>query len=234
MIAVFAIAPALQSGTFDEDTARQAAFAVGRAIVAIALFASACWAFARHLEPKLARWLQRLDEPTSRTVVILGIGLSVAAIAGALGFSVAVGALFAGLMFSVDRRVVQETRRLGPVYAFFTPFFFIHAGYGLDLRRIGPALGLGLALLAPAILGKVLGGYLPTRKQLGERTAWQIGVSLVPRAEIALLVAQMGSALGPSAMPPRAYGALVLVSAATATFGPIVLARLLPATPPSR
>ena len=58
---------------------------------------------------------------------------TVAAFAAWLGFSLAVGALFAGLVFSRDPRAVRVEASFEPVHDLLAPFFFVAIGSHLDL-----------------------------------------------------------------------------------------------------
>ena len=69
----------------------------------LALFIVGCYLFAHFVEADFTKFNRRVsDAPTSLTISILGVGLAIAAIADYLGFSIAIGALFAGLAFSRD------------------------------------------------------------------------------------------------------------------------------------
>ena len=58
-------------------------------------------------------------------LLVAGIGFVVAASAELLGFSLAVGAMFAGLVFSRDPEAVKMDACFSPLYELFAPFFFI-------------------------------------------------------------------------------------------------------------
>lgn len=49
----------------------------------------------------------RWERPPERMLTVVGVGFVIAGVAGYLGFSLAVGALFAGLVFSVDSAATQ-------------------------------------------------------------------------------------------------------------------------------
>ena len=61
----------------------------------------------------------------------------------------------------------------------------------------------------------------------GWRDATLLGVSMVPRAEIALVIMHQGLALGDWAVPPRVFGGMVVVSIVTCVLAPLVLKLLL-------
>jgi len=127
----------------------------------LALFTLACWSFAHWLEPPLARFLASREKPPARMLVVVSIGSLIAAIAGMLGFSLAVGALFAGLMFSKAPRRVRQDRTYIALHDFLAPFFFIGIGLKLEPAALTGAVGAGLVLLAAAVIGKLIGTALP-------------------------------------------------------------------------
>ena len=89
------------------------------------------------------------------------------------------------------------------------------------------ALGLGLVLLLGAFLGKTIGTGAPTWVVLGGSGAVLVGLSMVPRAEIAMIVMEQGLELGSWAVPSEAYAAMVMMSAATCIFSPLAVRHLL-------
>jgi Kef-type K+ transport system membrane component KefB len=179
----------------------------------------------RYLERPLTQAIGRLERAPQRMLTVIGTGFVIAAVAGALGFSLAIGAFFAGLVFSRDPVAIKTEGRLDDLYAFFVPFFFIGIGLQTDLGALDDGLGLGLWLLAAAIAGKLLGAGLLAMGVTSASGAALIGVSMVPRAEIAMVVADQGRAGGLLAQGP--YAALVLVSAATCVLTPWLIHAML-------
>lgn len=120
------------------------------------------------------------------------------------------------------------------MYLFYTisslsicPFFFLLIGLKIDLQALSPALDLGIILLIVAVVGKIIGVAIPVLKMADGKSALLLGISMVPRAEIMMIVMQHGLLLGDWAIPARLFAAMVLVSAVTTIIVPIVLRPLL-------
>ena len=190
------------------------------------IFGAFCLMFARYAERHIARFIKATAQPYG-ILFVAGIGIVIAALAAQLGFSFAIGALFAGLVFSRDPNVVRMETSFEPVHDFFMPFFFIAVGLSMDPQSLASASVLGGVLLVVAILGKVIGAGAPAYFTAGWSGAVLIGISMVPRAEIALIVARQGKDLGEWALTPEAYSALVLIVAVTCTLAPTVVRSLL-------
>jgi Kef-type K+ transport system membrane component KefB len=196
-------------------------------LIKLAGFAALCVVFAHYLEARFTRWLSRSDGPTGSIVPVAGIAFVIAALAELLGFSMAVGALFAGLAFSRDPKRVRLDRAFETLYRFFVPFFFVGNGLDVAIDALGTSLALGGLLLVVAIVAKVAGTALPLVLASGGSGALLIGVSMVPRAEIAMIVMERGQALGDWAVPPELYAGMVLVSLGTCLVTPPAIRYLL-------
>ena len=200
-------------------------------LMKLLLFVVGCYVFARYLEPRFTRFSARYDgTPALRSLSILGMGLIVAASAGLLGFSLAIGALFAGLAFSRDPEAVREAGSFTYVYEFLTPFFFIYIGMQTDLLLVLDAWALGLVLLLAASLSKVIGTALPALLTMGRKDALTLGISMVPRAEIALVVIYEARAVDARYVSDELFAAMILLSLLTCILTPIALRRRLAGT----
>jgi len=154
---------------------------------------------------------------------VVSVGLVVAAAAGGLGFSLAIGAFFGGLAFSRDPEAVKLDAYFDPLYGFFTPFFFISIGLRVDPVSVGAALPLGLLLFGVAAGGKLLGAGGASLIALRPGGAALLGLSMIPRAEIAMVIVQYGTLLGSWAVSPQLFGAMVVVSMLTCLVGPVAI-----------
>jgi Kef-type K+ transport system membrane component KefB len=191
-------------------------------------FVVGCYLFAHFLENRFTRFNRRMsDTPASLTISILGAGLVIAAAADFLGFSVAIGALFAGLAFSRDPEAVRTDGSFTYFYEFLTPFFFIHIGMQTDLTVLADVAGIGLLLFIAAVLSKLIFTFLPALLSMTLRDALNLGVSMIPRAEIALVVIYECRAIDERIVSPEVFAAMVFVALATSIAAPIALRQML-------
>lgn len=225
MALLFVIVPILhgeETGMFTTAASTGAGF-----IVRFALFLTLCYLFSRYLEPRVTGFTARLEPAPQRMLTVVGVGLVIAAFANWLGFSLAIGALFAGLVFSRDPQAIRTEKSFTDIYAFAMPFFFINIGLHISPEYLATGAGLGLLLLLAAVAGKFIGAGTPSLLMGGMTGGSLIGVSMIPRAEISMIVIQQAQQLGDWAMPEQVYAAMVFVSMATCIGAPLVLYRLL-------
>jgi len=222
MALLLTVAPALKTGagtTITPMLLRTAAWFFFKALLLGAL----CFIFARYAEKSLSRFFRYMEPTPDPMLMVAGVGFIIAALAEMLGFSVAIGAFFAGLTFSGDPETVKMEPSFLAVYDFFTPFFFIGVGLSIDPGALVHHLDTGLILLTAAVTGKFAGTAGPVLPIYGGVSAVLLGISMLPRAEIALIIMQRGSRLGEWAVPPSVYSAMVFVSAVTCLGAPLIL-----------
>ncbi len=167
-------------------------------------------------------------------LLVAGFGFAIAAVAGLLGLSLAMGAFFAGLVFSRDPKAVKLDSSFGTLYDFFVPFFFVAIGFKVTPKSLTGALGLAGVLFAVAVLGKLIGnGALSLIIFIRKESSTLLAISMVPRAEIAMVIMERGKELGDGAVSDQVFSAMVLVSLATCFLSPVFLRWLLKRWPQS-
>ena len=226
MALLFSLLPAIHGGS-DRALWPLVGTTVGLVLLKLAVVIAVCAVSSRYLERPITRTLfHSLDLP-GPMVGVAAIGMLVAALAAVLGLSLAIGAFLAGLAFSRDPKEHQLASSFEGLYEFFSPFFFIGIGLNVDPDVAARGLGYGLPLLLAAYLGKQLGVFLTAWFTTPAAAAALLGLSMVPRAEIALVIMQRGRDLGDWAVPAEAFGAMVVVSAGTCALAPLALHPLL-------
>ncbi len=144
------------------------------------------------------------DKLSQRTLLsILAFMLFYAYAAEYIGLSAIVGAFIAGVTLNYSKIVGRIAEAFFPLEAFFTPLFFISLGMFVDIRTIGKNIIPIAAITAIAILTKVVGcGAAARIFGASKKEAIAVGVGMVPRGEIALIIALFGlTALGPGGQP---------------------------------
>jgi len=225
LVVLLSIIPVLQGS--DGNILSILGTTISLMIAKLILFIGFCYWFAHNLEQNFTKFnLQWTESKIGLTISLLGVGLAIAAVAGYFGFTLAIGALFAGLAFSRDHQAVHSNTRIQTLHEFFVPFFFIHIGMEVNPDSIYHSLELAIPLTLVAISGKVLGVGLPLLIRSNYRDALLLGISMVPRAEISMLIILQASLFGKNLIPPELYSAMVLVVILTSVVSPIVLRKL--------
>jgi Kef-type K+ transport system membrane component KefB len=145
--------------------------------------------------------------------------------AGAAGLSAVVGSFLAGVSFaSIELRQGRIFREGAEhLKIIFASIFFISLGVILDIHIINVQLLVFiLALSAVAAITKVIGCGLPARFfGYSNRDSAVIGVGMMPRGEVAMIVALIGLSNG--WIEQDTYAALVLMSLLTTLIPPFLL-----------
>jgi Kef-type K+ transport system membrane component KefB len=190
-------------------------------------FGALCLLFSRYLEQHITNAFMRITPAPDLALLVAGIGFIIASFAEVLGFSVAIGAMFAGLVFSRDPQAVKIDASFGSLYELFSPFFFIEIGLLIDPASLTSAMGIGLIILIARFIGKSIGAGMPAFFMTGWLGANLIGFSMVPQAEIAMIIMQHGRKLGPWAVAQDVFSGMVLVTAFTCLFSPLIIRGIL-------
>ncbi len=233
MALLFALLPELQDGGLSTAMLPQVGRIAGIFVLKLIAFGGLCYLFSRYLEPRLTGKFQTMTERPDMMLLVVSIGLMFAAVAALLAFSLAIGAFFAGLVFSRDPECIKREASIDPLYDLFTPFFFIGIGLSIDPGSLLAALRMGGILIGVAVLGKIIADGLPVLAMRGIQGAALIGVSMVPRAEISMIIMGKGLAMGGDVVPARVFSAMVMVSAVTCIGAPLVVRSLLRRWPQS-
>ena len=133
-----------------------------------------------------------------------------------LGVAAITGAYFAGVIISMTdyrHKISHEISRIS--YAIFIPIFFVSIGLGVDIKAALSAVSLGVVLIVLASVGKIIGcGFGARISGFSKIQSLQIGVGMVPRAEVAIIIANLGLSLD---IITHAHLAAVLLMVITTT-----------------
>jgi len=130
-------------------------------------------------------------------IFALAWGFGVASIVNAVGFSVEVGALFAGVALAHLPYVHQIGARLKPLRDFFIILFFITLGEGLQLANLGAAVVPAILLSLITIIIKPL-AVMASLGLLGytKRTSFMTGINLSQISEFSIILVVLAYGAG--------------------------------------
>ena len=186
-------------------------------LLKIILFLLLCYLFSHFIEYKLITKLLKFEKVPDTILSMIGFGILIAAIATYFQFSYVIGAFLAGIAFSRDPRAIRMDHSMRLLLDLFVPFFFLWVGYQLVFDQI--LWGFFIFLLLAAVVGKVLGTYFPARAlKISSSSALILSISTLPRAEIAMVIGELGHELG--VFPKGVFSTLTLVILACAIITP--------------
>jgi fructose-specific phosphotransferase system IIA component len=173
---------------------------------------------------KIAGFLKKFKHSYDFSVLALGIALLLAGIFEKQGLAMIIGAYVTGLSLSKTdiAAVIQE--RLHGLYEFFVPIFFAVMGMMVNVREIisGPVLFFGAVYTIIAVAAKVVGCGLPALAMgFNGKGALRIGVGMVPRGEVALIIAGIGLAAG--VLDNQIFGVVIVMTLITTLVAPPLL-----------
>jgi Kef-type K+ transport system membrane component KefB/mannitol/fructose-specific phosphotransferase system IIA component (Ntr-type) len=177
---------------------------------------------------RIASFLKIFKHSYDFSITALGIALLLAGIFEKEGLAMIIGAYVTGLSLSRTdiAAVIQE--RIRGLYEFFVPLFFAVMGMMVNMRDIiePSALIFGAVYTALGIFAKVAGcGGPALLLGFNLRGGLRIGAGMVPRGEVALIIAGIGLASG--ILDTRLFGGIILMTFVTTLAAPPLLSAAL-------
>ncbi len=156
----------------------------------------------------------------------LALALALALLGGGLaetfGLAMIIGAYSVGLGLSGTLLAKRIEENLMGVYHFMVPIFFVVMGMLVDVSAMGGVLGFGAVLTALAIVSKLVGAGVPALAVgFNNRGAWRIGLGMLPRGEVALIIAGIGLSRG--VINQDEFGVAIMMTIVTTLIAPILL-----------
>lgn len=173
---------------------------------------------------RITRLLKYLRSTDTMAAIALGLALMLAGIMEAEGLAMIIGAYITGLALSRTDLVNAIHSALGGAYNVLVPVFFCIMGMLVDVAAIRGMVVFGLVYTILAVIAKVggcgLAAWLMRFNLLG---AYRIGAGMVPRGEVALVIAGIG--LSTRIIPSDVFGVAILMTVLTSVLAPPLLAR---------
>lgn len=162
--------------------------------------------------PRLSKFIASSQELLFLFAIAWGFG--VATLFAMVGFSLEVGALFAGVSLAGLPYAQEIAARLKPLRDFFVVVFFIVLGEGLELHNLGqailPAIALSLIVILFKPLMVMMGlGFLGYTK----RTSFKAGLPIAQISEFSLILIVLAQSYG--LVTPQTSAIVTLVAIIT-------------------
>ena len=165
--------------------------------------------------------LQRISMQNAPLVLSLMLCLGLSVAATWIGMAAIIGAFFAGLVCADYSPEWNLHPRINAITEFLAPLFFFVMGARLDVRLFtGPVWVTAVVISVLAIISKVVGCGAPLLRE-GLPTALRVGVGMLPRGEVALIVALIG--LQMNAISQTSYAVVIFMTAVTTILAPPLL-----------
>lgn len=173
---------------------------------------------------QLARFLKLFRHSYDFSICALGIALLLAGLFEKQGLAMIIGAYVTGLSLSKTdiATVIQE--RIHGLYEFFVPLFFAVMGMLVNVRELFSVdvILFGLLYTLLSVVSKVFGCGLPALGLgFNVKGALRIGAGMVPRGEVALIIAGIGITAG--ILNDQLFGVVIMMTLLTTLFAPPLL-----------
>ena len=176
---------------------------------------------APHIVRRMQPRMEQLSSQNASLIVALTICLLLSWLAVKIGMAAIIGAFFAGLVFADYAPAWNLLPRVSGITEFLAPYFFFAIGARLNLQLFNENLvttAIFISLLA--IISKVIGCGLPLIKE-DWPAVLQVGVGMMPRGEVALIVALVG--LQSQIVTQSTYAIVVFMTGITTLLAPPLL-----------
>ena len=175
--------------------------------------------------PYIAAFVNRFRVEGAAIALFLAMAFLAAGLAEAFDLAFIIGAFSIGLALSRTELAHQLEKPLGAVYNAVVPIFFVVMGTLVDVTAMADAIAFGVVITLLAIVSKLLGSGLPAAfSGFNIRGSWRVGVGMLPRGEVALIIAGIGLARG--VIEEDVFGVSILMTVVTTLIAPVGLVLL--------
>lgn len=171
---------------------------------------------------RISRVLKTVKSPAAMTSLAFGMALLLAALSEKSGLAMIIGAYIMGLSLSTTDLAQFLQEQLKSMYDLVVPVFFCVMGMLIDFSAMSDVLVMGLVYSGLAIVSKVLGCGIPALfAGFNLRGGLRIGLGMLPRGEVALIIAGMGLSVG--IIEPPIFGVAIMMTVLTTLIAPPLL-----------
>lgn len=171
---------------------------------------------------RFAQLLKFVKTPGSIAALALGFALLLAGLSEMVGLAMIIGAYIMGLSLSRTDIVQLIQNEIDGLHNILVPVFFGTMGMMVNLATIPAILKVGLVYSLLAVVSKIAGCAIPALFcGFNRHGAVRIGAGMLPRGEVALIVAGIGLSSG--AIGEDIFGIAILMTLLTTLLGPMLL-----------
>ena len=179
----------------------------------------------RLLSSHISKLFVKFHSNGSLLVLSLSLAFISSGVAEFFGLAMIIGAFSIGIALSGSELAKKIEKPMHGISAIFVPIFFVTTGMLVDLTTIASYWEFGAILTIVGIIGKVFGsGATGLLAGFKPKESLKIGVGMLPRGEVALIMAAIGIASG--ALTQNLYGAVIMMTFITTLLAPLVLSYL--------
>ncbi len=186
-----------------------------------------------HYAHLISKWLKKIKNRETITIISFALTLLLAGIFEKSGLAMIIGAYIMGLSLSKTDLSFMIQERLEMLQKFFVPIFFCVMGMLINLDKMASPhiLMFGLIYIVFAVLSKLIGCGIPALfLNFNFRGALRIGVGMIPRGEVALIIAGIGLSSG--LINDEVFSVALIMTFITTLITPPILDKLLDSPKP--
>ncbi|MEE9367563.1 MAG: cation:proton antiporter [Pontiella sp.] len=173
---------------------------------------------------KITAMIKKFKSTEVIVAICFGLALLLAGLAEMAGLAMIIGAYIMGLALSRTDLAHEIEYHLQGVYNLLVPIFFCVMGMMVDFSAMGTVWKFGLVYSALAILSKVVGCGLPAYlMKFNLRGSLRIGLGMLPRGEVALIIAGIGLSSG--IIDQGIFGVSIMMTVITTMLAPPLLVK---------
>ena len=173
---------------------------------------------------KITALIKQFKSPDIMVAICFGLALLLAGLAEMAGLAMIIGAYIMGLALSRTDLAHEIEQNLQGIYNILVPIFFCVMGMMVDFSVMKPVLLFGSVYSLLAILSKVVGCGLPAfLLKFNLRGSLRIGLGMLPRGEVALIIAGVGLASG--IIDQGIFGVSIMMTVITTMLAPPLLVK---------
>ena len=182
----------------------------------------------RYVVPHVYQLLRWMRTGEAAFAVAIGFAIAFAILADWVGLPAVIGAFIAGLLLRQTGTGLKTWVRVQDVLSavtmgFFAPIFFVLIGFTVDFDAVADSLPLFAGVLGVAIVGKLVGSYVPARAGgLGPNESVAVASMMMGKGAMELVFARLAMETRPALIGPDLFSVLVLMAFVSTMLAPIL------------